>query len=763
MNTQWDMNRFIVRDGQFWLDGAPLFLHAGEFHYFRTPADEWPHRLGLLKAAGFNAVASYIPWLWHQPQPELSDLTGHSHPMRDLAGFLDLAAEMGFLFIARPGPYIMAETINEGIPPWVFAQHPQAALVAQDGVVHNIASYLHPDFLRAVAGWYRAVFGVLAPRQITRGGTIVLVHLDNEMGVLHWLRNAVDVNPDTLSRFAAYLQAAHGERPSERALLEQLTQPPHAGPLLEDYRRFYRDYLRDYAAWLWDEARAQGLEVPPVLNIHGFANGGKTFPIGLSQLAEAMAIDGMLSATDVYPLHIGEGNIHELLLVNELTKALQNPQQPLFSLEFQAGGNQDFSGGQDSFYDLHSRLCISSGMRAINHYLFFAGENDPLLSPVKRHDWGPPVRKDGSLRPHYHRYPKLSRALAAYGDALTRAHPQTCTAIGVQLDDFMTEVNNPFTEDATKLITHQREVVLFDFIARGLTLTHRPFGALELSRAALDPLATPTLWVMMERQCDAGVQEKLLEYAQAGGQLILVGRMCLEDRRHRPCTLLRDALGVTRLSGAQPFEHDLIRVFEHQDVPAAFVERYEGSFDDVFATADDGGAIGFIKTLGRGQVMVLGAAPTDRTLTELDILHQMAQRVGCPPLFELSCWADVRLSVGDGDSFLFVQTYRDDPIDTTLAHAGTPLLGGHPLSLPARRGVILPLEWQVAPGVLLHYVTSEVTAVEDTGARLTLRTDQAEFFVELSLSGYRCEESVNVQRLGEQRLGVQGRNGVLEL
>ncbi len=127
------MNRFYARDGQFWLDDNPLFIHAGEFHYFRTPTDQWSHRLGLLQTAGFNAVASYIPWLWHQPEENLTDLEGHTHPLRNLAGFLDLAADTGLYIIARPGPYIMAETINEGVPPWLFARYPEAAFVGQDG------------------------------------------------------------------------------------------------------------------------------------------------------------------------------------------------------------------------------------------------------------------------------------------------------------------------------------------------------------------------------------------------------------------------------------------------------------------------------------------------------------------------------------------------------------------------------------------------------------------------------------------------------
>lgn len=769
------MNTFYAKDGQFWLDDQPQFIHAGEFHYFRTPADQWEHRLGLLQKAGFNTVAAYIPWLWHQPQPELSDLDGHTHPMRDLAGFLDLAADMGFWIIARPGPYIMAETINEGIPPWVFSQHPQAAFVAQDGEVQNVASYLHPDFLRCVEGWYQAVFGVLSPRQITRGGKIVLIQLDNEMGMIQWVRNIVDINPDTLARFAVYLRETYGERLAQRYAAPNLTdflreqiaepQPPHAALVLEDYRRFYRTYLREYAAFLWERAKARGMEVPPVANIHGFSNhsGGRTFPIGLSQLVDVIEMDGMISATDVYPLFIGEGNFHQLVMVNEMTKALQNPQQPLFSIEFQSGGNQDFSGVQSSFYDLHSRLCISCGMRAINHYLFFAGENDPLLSPVKRHDWGPPVRKDGTLRRHYHRYPRLSRALAAYGADLVLARPRTVTTIGFLLDDFMTEVKNAFTRPADDILTHQREVILFDFLARGLALIHRPFDALELSRARLDAAQTPVLWVMMEKQCDAAVQQKLADYVRQGGRLILAGRMCEQTFDHEPCAILQDAIGIQSLRSDPPFTPIEIRAFAYQDVPISFLETYSGDFDEVFATSAEGQPVGFIKQVGSGQVMVFGAALAANTLDDLDILRQMANRMDCPPLLTMSDWADVRLSEGENGSFLFVNNYQDDPVEVAVDRGGVPLFGGHSVSLPARSGAILPLEWTLKPGILIHYLTPEVSDVIDEGARLVLKTAQDEFFAEASLNDYRCDDSLIDQRVDSQRLKLHGSKGVIEL
>ncbi|MDD5367775.1 MAG: beta-galactosidase [Anaerolineaceae bacterium] len=768
------MNKFFAKGGQFWLDDQPMFIQAGEFHYFRTPPDQWPHRLGLLKAAGFNALATYIPWLWHQLEEGVSDFDGHSHPMRNLAGFLDLAAEMGFFIIARPGPYIMAETINEGIPPWVFKHYPQAAYISQDRKAQNIASYLHPDFLNCVKKWYGAIFDVLAPRQITQGGKIIMIQLDNEMGMIQWVRNIIDINPDTLSRFAAFLCDTYGERLPMRYPTDHLVEylrdgivtpkEPGDGKIVEDYRRFYRGYLREYASFLWSEAKSNGMDVLPVINIHGFEHGGKPFPIGLSQLIAVMGLGGMISATDVYPGFIGEGNFHQLLLVNEMTKALQNTDQPLFSVEFQAGGNMDFGDGQSSLYDLHSRLCISSGMRAINHYLFCDGENDPILSPVKRHDWGHPVRKDGTLRKHYFRYPKLSRVLDAYGSDLVRSQPKSIATIGFLLDYYMTEVNNGLTQELTNVIRHQRDTVLFDMLAKGLSVTHRPFRAVELSRGDLDVVQNPNCWVMMEKQCNAGTQQKLVDYLHQGGKLILAGRMCVEDFNLAECTILKDAIGIKQIVSDPAFVSRTISAFQYQDVPVSFLETYSGEFDEIFARSDRGEIVGFIRRVGKGKVMVFGAAMSATTLGDIDIINLMALKMDCLPLCKLDEWADVRLSQGDQGGFLFINNYQDDPIETTIHYEGHPILGGDSVYLPARRGLILPIDWQLNDDVTIHYVTSEIIKKTDDGSVIVLKTERNEFSAEISLRGYRCDHSIPVQASGDmQRVRLPGTQGTIVL
>lgn len=79
---------------------------------------------------------------------------------------------------------------------------------------------------------------------------------------------------------------------------------------------------------------------------------------------------------------------------------------------------------------------------------------------------------------------------------------------------------------------------------------------------------------MMDKQCDAAVQQKLADYAQQGGRLVLVGRMCTETFEHAPCTILPDALGIDRIDSDPPFTPASIRAFEHRDIPVSFLETY---------------------------------------------------------------------------------------------------------------------------------------------------------------------------------------------
>lgn len=269
---------------------------------------------------------------------------------------------------------------------------------------------------------------------------------------------------------------------------------------------------------------------------------------------------------------------------------------------------------------------------------------------------------------------------------------------------------------------------------------------------------------MMDKQCAAPTQQKLVDFLKQGGKLILVGRICDEDFDHIPCTVLKDALGISDVKTYEPFVSHDITILNHKDVPVSFLESYKGVFDEVLATTPDGDWVGFFKQVGLGQTIMLGASLTAHKLQDLDILHQFGVKMGCQPLFTLDEWADVRISRGEQGNFLFIANYQDDPISPHVVYDGLTLFNGYQVTLPARRGMILPINWQVSEDVSLDYATCEVTEVIDEGCELIIKTQEPEFDAQLTLNGYRCEQGTSTTMPeGKIRVSLHVTDGMIVL
>lgn len=93
---------------KFEMDGKDFQYVSGSFHYFRAVAEAWDERLKVMRAAGLNALDTYVEWSLHNPLENVYDFKG----MADVEGFLELAQQNGFYVILRPGPYICAERDN---------------------------------------------------------------------------------------------------------------------------------------------------------------------------------------------------------------------------------------------------------------------------------------------------------------------------------------------------------------------------------------------------------------------------------------------------------------------------------------------------------------------------------------------------------------------------------------------------------------------------------------------------------------------------
>lgn len=86
-------------------DGKPFRYVSGSFHYYRTMPEQWRQRFRTMRAAGLNAISTYVEWSMHNPKPGTYVWNG----MADLDRFIRLAAEEDLLVILRVGPFICSE------------------------------------------------------------------------------------------------------------------------------------------------------------------------------------------------------------------------------------------------------------------------------------------------------------------------------------------------------------------------------------------------------------------------------------------------------------------------------------------------------------------------------------------------------------------------------------------------------------------------------------------------------------------------------
>ena len=105
-----------LKNKRIYIDEKPVLIMSGEIHYYRLKKADWQDRIDKLKQAGLNCVATYIPWICHETEKGCYDFTGLYREEHDLAGFLDLCITNGLYVFVRPGPFIMAEMKNEGLP-----------------------------------------------------------------------------------------------------------------------------------------------------------------------------------------------------------------------------------------------------------------------------------------------------------------------------------------------------------------------------------------------------------------------------------------------------------------------------------------------------------------------------------------------------------------------------------------------------------------------------------------------------------------------
>jgi beta-galactosidase len=159
---------FAAANGQFSIDGQPMEIIAGEIHPSRIPHEFWEDRIKKARAMGLNTVSVYVFWNQLEPTEGNFNFTGDG----DIRRFVQLCQQNGLWVVLRPGPYVCAETEFGGFPAWLLKDHD--VKVRQD----------EPKFMAYCKTYMKALHDQLGDLQITHGGPIIMVQIENELGAI---------------------------------------------------------------------------------------------------------------------------------------------------------------------------------------------------------------------------------------------------------------------------------------------------------------------------------------------------------------------------------------------------------------------------------------------------------------------------------------------------------------------------------------------------------------------------------------------------
>ncbi|MBP3041146.1 beta-galactosidase [Bacillaceae bacterium Marseille-Q3522] len=728
------------------INGKKEILFGGEMHYFRVPQTEWRNRIRQIKAAGGNLVSTYVPWIFHEIEEGTVDLTGKTRPERNLQSFLQIIKEEKMYCLVRPGPYVMAELVNHGVPRWFNENYPEAMAKTQTGEKHptGVVSYLHPVFLEKVSNWYQHVCEIIAPFQIVNDGSVIMFQLDNEVGMLHWVTNQGDYNEVTLQSFISYLKerysldefmAVYGDNANSieefvRTKVK-VVEKSYAIALQNDYGLFMREYYRHYIEFLKSLAKKNGICVPFVVNIHGFdtydgiLKRGTKYPIGVSQLLETAKIENVIMAGDYYIGNIEYDNFIDIVLANTITKAIQTKDQPLFSAEFQGGSISDKPRLQPSTFDLTTRICFANGMNAINYYMFVSGENNENIGLFgKRHEWQAPLSITGKERAQYPVIQHLGKMFQTFSDSLSNAKLEHNTHMAFYPDYYMTEFSNPYSKAMHNQIEVQRDLFWFNGIAKGLTVSNVSYeGYNLLEQGNINVENIPTLWVFATKWMDPYVQEKLVYYVQNGGKLILFPTIPTESMKGNPCTLLRDFIG---LKMGTTYQNRFITIEEMDNIPAQFIQTFqnvEGAFAWIDNKTDE--IVAFDKPIGAGKVIAFGVGMHLEFDYQLKVIKKLTNRLGVQSSFILdenisAVNAFARIAA-NGSKFIFIHNFDEYSKETTITFHGQRLFHGKSIELPGKSGLVLPIQVELTEDLFIISGTGEIFSCQRENHYISLK------------------------------------------
>lgn len=555
-----------IQNGVVHIHGEPCVLVSADYPYYRDKPENWADRLTKLKNCNVNVISFYIPWRHHQLTPDSAfDFVGRTQGNRDVMSFIRLCGELGLWTIAKPGPFIHAETNYGGLPNWVSpvnnpAIEPMANALnlpatwsgAEFDAKDQLADWLlpapfDPTFLALTQQWLKSVGqDVIVPFAYPHG-PIILTQIANE-GIYSNGAAALwdyDYSRSGVALYQQHLMNQYGSLDGYNAAHQtdckswEAIQPPRRWEKLNkeqdalsymDWGRFQPEYTGEiFRTW----GRALNVDLPMVVNQN-------------PPRAEDFGMDAWLTRVqpECWPeVHYGFTN-----WIGNVSADATAFDRYLVTARRSPGVNLEENWGFSKLYD---PAYIDSATSYYQTLLAFAGgaTGFNVCTGVNTADWNDnldkkderpypdssPIEADGNPNHKAKIVKWLSEFFNRYGAEFLSSKPSASIAWGLYLPYAYVAAWLP-AEHEPDLPVCGRGLQDFQQVMRQ---TGTDYGLVNLETVSLDELKMyPRLVLHGSRFMAQAAQEKLAAYILGGGRLGLLGEVPSEDEHFAPCDIL---------------------------------------------------------------------------------------------------------------------------------------------------------------------------------------------------------------------------------
>lgn len=742
---------FKIHNENFILNGEKTFLNSGEIHYFRIKKDLWDTHLAAAKEAGLTTVSSYVPWAWHEPDEGVFDFTGSTLPERDLTSWVEKCKQHGLMCILKPGPFILAEYRGAGLPDWFLEKFvPEVKMhnshgdtVGSDGV-----SLFHPAYLEKVEKWYDQIMPFIAEREISKGGSVILMQICNEIGVFSWLAHQADYNERVRLRYIQYLKQKNNTIEYWNQLFDTqyldfesivLPKDDRLQPYQSindrgndyEWHLFWRRYYGDYLRMLSEMARKRGVSVPFYHNLPGWIYGnGYEFPVNITMYEDLFQDrSDIIFGVDHIPEFMSYRNLHDDRIINDITYAMQG-RKPLFAAEFQSGSREYHVVTNPTEMELFYKASVANGLTGWNYYMFSQGRNPEQKGySGSTFYWFNPLTPEGKKTNAFPLVQRINKLIHISEKLIVNAKRKADIAVLFYPPYYATELERPTDAKSQVVFNYSaiRRPAYFDGLLKVLQVLNIEYDMLDLNATNVSEMsAYKQVWAFTTDEMNADEQQKIVDYTHQGGHTVIFPNLPVREMNGSPCTILRQAAQVNSFE-THNFDSPLIDIAGFRDIKCANPQMIFNEADmqnaEIIAQTIDGKICGFRKKLNQGTFTHIGTWLGFDTEAHRDVYSQLVHVSGAqmhqattdnPYLIVRERFTD------DASGVLFIGNYYNESHlgNITYKHPNTNEVIHIPYEKPATEfpalyGVLTPLAFKLNSDLNILHTTSDLLQVSE--------------------------------------------------